>query len=187
MAIWSFGQIIGLWRAAGGPAGSEEVAAAVAIAESSGNDFAISPTADYGLWQINANVWFGRAGDCGIGWGNWYQPSVNACAAVHISGGHNFGAWCTMWADPARDCATGYLSYPQAGSRALAVLTQYGGAGGQPSGGGGGPPAASTAGVTASWGNIQAFFGADARIMFARIGSVRQTARSLWEDLGKRG
>jgi LysM repeat protein len=44
-----------LWEQAGGSATDAFMAAEIARAESGGNPNAISPTADYGLWQINAS------------------------------------------------------------------------------------------------------------------------------------
>ncbi len=44
-----------LWDAAGGSPGAAFMAAEIAMAESGGNPNAISPTDDYGLWQINAS------------------------------------------------------------------------------------------------------------------------------------
>ena len=44
-----------LWEQAGGSATDAFMAAEIAKAESGGNPNAISPTADYGLWQINAS------------------------------------------------------------------------------------------------------------------------------------
>jgi hypothetical protein len=77
-----------LWRAAGGPAEDEVTAASVAMAESGGNQFALSPTDDYGYWQINASHGPGEA---------TFNAMGNARAAVEISdGGSNWGAWTTF-------------------------------------------------------------------------------------------
>jgi LysM repeat protein len=44
-----------LWEAAGGSQAEAFMAAEIAMAESSGNQWALSPTDDYGYWQINAS------------------------------------------------------------------------------------------------------------------------------------
>jgi LysM repeat protein len=75
-----------LWEDAGGRPAEAETAAAIAMAESGGNQYAHSPTNDYGYWQINGS------------WGALatYNPLGNAKAAVHISGdGTNWSPWTT--------------------------------------------------------------------------------------------
>jgi LysM repeat protein len=75
-----------LWEQAGGSAGEAVMAADIAMAESGGNPNAISPTNDYGLWQINGSH----------GAQATLNPLGNAEAAVSISGnGSNWGAWTT--------------------------------------------------------------------------------------------
>ena len=44
-----------LWEAAGGSHAKAFMAAEIAMAESGGNQYALSPTDDYGYWQINAS------------------------------------------------------------------------------------------------------------------------------------
>ena len=44
-----------LWEAAGGSHAEAFMAAEIAMAESGGNQYALSPTDDYGYWQINAS------------------------------------------------------------------------------------------------------------------------------------
>ena len=57
------------------------------MAESGGNPNAISPTADYGLWQINAS----HGAEATL------DPLGNAEAAVAISSdGANWGPWTTF-------------------------------------------------------------------------------------------
>ena len=65
-----------LWEQAGGSAGEAVMAASIAMAESGGNSNAISPTNDYGLWQINGSH----------GAQATLNPLGNAEAAVSISG-----------------------------------------------------------------------------------------------------
>jgi LysM repeat protein len=75
-----------LWEQAGGSAGDAFMAAEIAMAESGGNPNAISPTADYGLWQINAS----HGAEATL------NPLGNAEAAVAISsGGTDWGPWTT--------------------------------------------------------------------------------------------
>jgi hypothetical protein len=130
-------QIYGVWTAAGGDPSAGRVAVAVALAESGGDPNAISPTADYGLWQIHLPF---HLGDGGISWTNWMDPVANARAAIAISSnGANWGPWCTAWANP-NDCATGALSAPQPGSPAYAQLANV---------------TIDTSGSTAGVGNVQ--------------------------------
>ena len=75
-----------LWDAAGGNPGNAFLAAEIAKAESGGRSWAISPTDDYGLWQINASH----------GYLATLDPAGNARAAVLISGnGADWSAWTT--------------------------------------------------------------------------------------------
>ncbi|MBV9450589.1 MAG: LysM peptidoglycan-binding domain-containing protein [Streptosporangiaceae bacterium] len=75
-----------LWEDAGGASWAAETAAAIAMAESGGNQYAHSPTNDFGYWQING-VWGAMA---------TYNPLGNAKAAVHISDdGRNWSPWTT--------------------------------------------------------------------------------------------
>jgi LysM repeat protein len=75
-----------LWDAAGGNPGSAFMAAEIAMAESGGNPNAISPTNDYGLWQINASN----------GALATLDPFKNAKSAIILSGdGHDWDPWTT--------------------------------------------------------------------------------------------
>jgi LysM repeat protein len=76
-----------LWEAAGGARGEAFIAAEIAMAESGGNQFALSPTNDYGYWQINGSHGPAMA---------TFNPVGNAKAAIAISdNGRNWGAWTT--------------------------------------------------------------------------------------------
>jgi hypothetical protein len=76
----------GLWEEAGGSSGTAFMAAEIAMAESGGNPNAVSPTDDFGLWQIN-----GSHGSMAT-----LNPLGNAKSAISISGdGSNWGAWTT--------------------------------------------------------------------------------------------
>jgi len=76
-----------LWEDAGGSAGEAVMAASIAMAESDGDQYALSPTNDYGYWQINGS------------WGPelaTYNALGNAKAAVQISAdGTNWSPWTT--------------------------------------------------------------------------------------------
>jgi LysM repeat protein len=75
-----------LWDSAGGNPGAAFMAAEIATAESSGNPNAISPTDDYGLWQINASN----------GALATLNPYENARSAIILSDdGSNWDAWTT--------------------------------------------------------------------------------------------
>jgi len=75
-----------LWEDAGGSSGEAVMAASIAMAESGGNQYALSPTNDYGYWQINGS------------WGPLatYNALGNAKSAIHISAdGTNWSPWTT--------------------------------------------------------------------------------------------
>jgi LysM repeat protein len=76
-----------LWEAAGGSHAEAFMAAEIAMAESGGNQYALSPTDDYGYWQINASHGPALATFNAIG---------NAKAAIAISSdGTNWDPWTT--------------------------------------------------------------------------------------------
>jgi LysM repeat protein len=76
-----------LWEAAGGSHTEAFTAAEIAMAESGGNQYALSPTDDYGYWQINASHGPAMATFNAIG---------NAKAAIAISDdGHDWAPWTT--------------------------------------------------------------------------------------------
>jgi LysM repeat protein len=76
-----------LWGAAGGNPADALVAAEVAMAESGGNPNAVSPTDDFGLWQVNASN-----GDLAT-----LSPAGSAHSAVVLSGnGTDWSAWTTF-------------------------------------------------------------------------------------------
>lgn len=87
-AIFSYAGLERLWISAGGRSGAASVAACIAEHESGGRQDAISPTNDWGLWQIHNG---GYA---------MFNPMANAETAVRMSGnGTNWSAWTT-----ARSC-----------------------------------------------------------------------------------
>jgi uncharacterized membrane protein YgcG len=78
-----------LWDQAGGNPSDAFMAAEIAMAESGGNPDAISPTDDYGLWQINASN----------GALATLDPYENAKSAIVLSDdGTNWDAWTTYTA-----------------------------------------------------------------------------------------
>ena len=63
------------------------MAAEIAMAESGGNQYALSPTNDYGYWQINGSHGPAQA---------TFNPIGNAKAAIAISSdGTNWDPWTT--------------------------------------------------------------------------------------------
>ena len=75
-----------LWEQAGGSPGAAVMAADIAMAESGGNPNAISPTNDFGLWQIN-----GSNGSLAT-----LNPFQNAKSAITLSSnGTNWSPWTT--------------------------------------------------------------------------------------------
>jgi LysM repeat protein len=76
-----------LWEDAGGAHADAFMAAEIAMAESGGRQYALSPTDDYGYWQINASHGPGEATFNALG---------NARAAIAISDdGKDWYAWTT--------------------------------------------------------------------------------------------
>jgi len=83
-ADYSFGALEHLWTAVGGNGRTASRAACIAEHESGGNPNAISPTNDWGLWQIHNG---------GL---RMLNPAANAAAAVRMSDdGRNWSAWTT--------------------------------------------------------------------------------------------
>jgi LysM repeat protein len=75
-----------LWEAAGGNPAEAFIAAEIAVAESGGNQYAHSPTDDFGYWQINASN----------GALATYDAFGNARAAIILSqNGTNWSPWTT--------------------------------------------------------------------------------------------
>ena len=84
--IYSYGELESLWRSAGGASWAASTAACIAEHESGGNPAAISPTDDFGLWQINGS--HGAMASL--------NPGVNVHSAIIISNdGTNWGPWTT--------------------------------------------------------------------------------------------
>ena len=76
-----------LWEDAGGSHAGAFMAAEIAMAESGGNQYALSPTNDYGYWQINGSHGPAEA---------TFNPIGNAQAAIAISNdGTDWSPWTT--------------------------------------------------------------------------------------------
>jgi LysM repeat protein len=76
-----------LWDAAGGNPANAVMAAEIAMAESGGNQYAVSSTDDIGYWQINEPTWGSLA---------TFDPVGNAQAAIQISDdGADWEPWTT--------------------------------------------------------------------------------------------
>ena len=76
-----------LWEAAGGSHAEAFIAAEIAMAESGGQQYAVSPTNDYGYWQINGSHGPALA---------TFNPIGNARAAIIVSSnGSNWDPWTT--------------------------------------------------------------------------------------------
>lgn len=81
------GGLEALWDSAGGNPADAVMAASIAMAESGGNQYAVSPTDDIGYWQINRPSWGAMATT---------DPVGNARAAIQISSdGTNWSPWTT--------------------------------------------------------------------------------------------
>lgn len=113
---YSFAQLEQLWVQAGGSSATAPIAAAVALAESGGNPSSISPSGDYGLWQINSS----NFGEYALDSQTALNPLANARTAIAMSGnGANWACWCSAWANPQNcGCGKGHLAAPQVGSAA---------------------------------------------------------------------
>jgi hypothetical protein len=82
--VYSYYGLEQLWLGAGGAYWARGIAACIAERESGGRTFVVSPTNDYGLWQIHNG---GPA---------MFNPYVNARTAVIMShNGTNWHAWTT--------------------------------------------------------------------------------------------
>lgn len=184
MTRYTIPEIAGIWQQAGGAHPATVFAVAICLAESGGDDHVISPSADYGLWQINrANF-----GAYGLNDGNWWRPFVNAGVAIKMSGnGRNWAPWCTAWRS-INDCGHGFIAGPQHGSAAYshvatvaAVLgvtpPQYVDNHGQF--GSDGAPGQAPREVSSAWAGLQHFIGPYARTGYGNISTIRTAIRRI--------
>lgn len=124
MAQLSVLEIRDVWISAGGNTGDQAInAVAVCLAESGGNPSAVSPSHDYGLWQINSI----HASSFPKLWPQRFIPVPNAKMAIAISrNAMDWGPWCTAWADPA-NCGHYLGPVLQRGSPAASHLSYVAG------------------------------------------------------------
>jgi hypothetical protein len=156
MSILTANDAVKYWYEVGGTKSNVVDALSIARAESGWNTEAISPSHDYGWFQIN-QIHFGT---WAIDATNWDDPLVNANAAWGISSqGTNWAPWCTAWVDPGPNCGHGFLAHPQPGSPAgklvsgMAALLGFVADPGQVIG-----SAGTLDWVTNAWGELQHFF-----------------------------
>lgn len=170
-ARYDIQQLAQLWLSVGGSTHTMVDAVAIALAESGGDPTAVSPSHDYGLWQINTINFpaYHLTVDSA------FDPVRNAEVAYSISGGgSNWAAWCTAWDNPGPNCGHGYLPHVQLLSAAGARLSEVGGVlrtsppAPVPTG-----PTANLDSVTAAWGHLQRMMGSWAPAEWLR-----------WHDLG---
>lgn len=84
-AVFSYYGLEQVWVTAGGSRAEEGVAACIAEHESGGRTYAVSPTNDYGLWQIHDAV-------------GLFNPIANAQRAIYMSdNGRDWHAWTTHY------------------------------------------------------------------------------------------
>lgn len=178
MTYLTIPKIANRWINNGGSRLHVVVAVSVSLAESGGNTHAVSPSDDWGLWQINA----ANFGWLGVTAADMLDGNKNARVAIRMSGnGTNWGPWCTCWANPARDCGTGRLAYPQTGSAAYReiprVMAALGGGAGE---GSGGPiPTTGIDGVRAAWDSVKYMSSTWAGWQNANIAGTNQRIREL--------
>ena len=167
--------ILNVWERNGGSSAHGAVAVAVSLAESGGNERAVSPSSDYGLWQINS-IHFRTFG---VNSSTVLDPDTNARIAISLSGnGTNWAPWCTCWTNPARDCGHGYLPTPQPGSPAYNQLDRAAaGIGGAGAALAAAPLRIDLGTVTSAWSGFQDFVGSYARWNYSAIAVSRTRIR----------
>src|SRR5258708_21538823 len=119
MPTYSYAQLQQIWISNGGSATTAPVAAAVALAESSGRSDATNHntngTWDMGLWQINGGYNH-----------TWFDVNEAAREAIRqYNNGKNWRPWCTAYTDGA--CGTKGGSFSVTGSPAGKILAANGG------------------------------------------------------------
>jgi Lysozyme like domain len=126
---YSYAQLEQLWINAGGPKAVAPIAAAIALAESSGNPQAINPTdnngtqTSWGLWQISNGTHNQPVA-------NILSPTVNAQQAVakYQDAGNSFAPWGTYTSGAYRaDLAPGTTPDPNVPTATLTGSTTPGG------------------------------------------------------------
>lgn len=172
--ILTIPQAASVWLRNGGARSAVVSAVAVAKAESDLWAEAVSPSADYGLWQINIINLRPR----GISIQQAFDPDVSAELAIDLSGnGTNWAAWCTCWVQPRGNCGHGFLPVPQAESPAgthlagvAATLGEFPPTATDPT-----PTASNAVGFQQAWGTVAAFHTSYARTAWSAIHALRGT------------
>lgn len=97
MAVYSFAQLEQLWINAGGPSSVADIAAAIGLAESSGNSEATNPNDNHGT-QTSWGIWQISNGTHNQPVPNILDPTVNAQQAVakFHGAGNSFSPWGTF-------------------------------------------------------------------------------------------
>lgn len=108
-------QMFDAWTGNGGAANKAVAWLSVALAESSWDADALSPTGAEGLYQIEPYSWPSLAGP----YSNAYNPGFNTLAAIMLSaGGTNFAPWDTAYANIYASGRYSFLAWPEVGSAA---------------------------------------------------------------------
>lgn len=146
MTTYSYAQLEELWIQAGGAKPLAPLMAAIAMAESEGNDHAYNPSGASGLWQILGAV---NSADQP----HLFDPRVNAREAVLKYTTQGLGAWVTYTSGAYKQFYKGNVPPSQ--------LPQGGGGKPPPSdgGGGGGGGFLGLGAVTGFFGNLDKAFG----------------------------
>lgn len=124
----SYGQLVALAQSAGCSSAAARIAAAIALAESSGNPGAhnpVPPDDSYGLWQINMLGRLGPERRAAFGLSANSQlldPAVNARAMYAVSGG------CRSWQPWTTYTHGAYRKFLESGSVVAATPAPGGGA-----------------------------------------------------------
>src|SRR5580765_197332 len=163
LMAYTFDQLVAYARQAGFPPDQAPTAAAVALAESSGNPDAThangNRSTDFGLWQINSVHGQLLAGQ------NWRDPVANARMAFSVWQGSGWRAWTTYNTGAYRRYLNGTAPGGGGGGGLAALVPGLGGALGAPAATPGGVPAAAGgggfdpfAGITAALDGIGSSF-----------------------------
>jgi hypothetical protein len=173
----SIPEVRAIWVRNGGSPALAPIAVGVASAESGRITDNISPSSDYGLWQINST----NFGHLGLDTVSALDPDRNAVAAITMSGnGTNWAAWCTCWQDPFHNCGYGYLPVPQRDTPAwdgllgaIAVLQS------QPFEPAPAVSSTNTTGLIGTWSLVTDFYGSFARRIWADLNGARSAIRRV--------
>lgn len=179
MTVLDIPTIAYYWEHNGGHADAVVDAVAVVLAESGGRTDAVSPSADYGLWQINQI----HLRELGYTEQQLFDPNNNAWAAIQISGnGTNWGPWCTAWIGGHCPEEAEYLADPEPGSPAGSHLAQVASTLrlSPPRAAGAPPPGVDgTADATYAWTTVQRFHNGDAVTRYKRVDAIWHATKGI--------